>query len=385
MDYDYKALSNEICQRGINLFGSFDEWTKGAFALSNLGEEGRSIFMAISSIADNYRERDNRLKFNNALKTSNKVSVASFIYQCQQAGIDTNKYLIKDNTHQRTTNLMQPVKVNTPPTQPSLIPWEYVEKSASYKSTFIEYLCGLFDIDTIKTIGDNYAIGATKDRGVIFWQIDTNGKVHEGKIMQYDVETGHRLSVSFVGYLLAQRGLFNTDNRQQCLFGQHLLRLYPEKTVAIVESEKTAIICSAVYPQYVWLSVGSMGMFNKERLMPLAGRTVIAFPDTDPEGRFYKTWLAKSKEIDYCHIMVSDVLERNATNEEKEKKIDIADWLTKTLAIQTPVGSQDTLQDDSGIENYQQSIVDAMIAENAAVALLINKLGLELVEAYEVF
>ena len=227
MDYDYKALCNEICQRGINLFGSFDEWTKGAFALSNLGEDGREIFMSISSIADCYRERESRLKFNNALKTSKKVSVASFIYQCQQAGIDTNKYLIKDESYYRTTNLIQPIKVKTPPTQPSFIPWEYVEKSLSWRSTFIEYLCGIFDIETIKAIVYNYAIGVTKDRGVIFWQIDTNNKVHEGKIMQYDVKTGHRLSVSFVGYLLAQRGLFNTENRQQCLFGQHLLRLYP--------------------------------------------------------------------------------------------------------------------------------------------------------------
>ena len=374
MDYDYKALCNEICQRGINLFGSFDEWTKGAFALSNLGEDGRGIFMSISSIADNYRERESRLKFNNALKTSKKVSVASFIYQCQQAGIDTNKYLIKDDSYHRTTNLIQPVKVKTPPTQPSFIPWEYVEKSLSWRSTFIEYLCGIFDIETIKAIVYNYAIGVTKDRGVIFWQIDTNNKVHEGKIMQYDVKTGHRLSVSFVGYLLAQRGLFNTENRQQCLFGQHLLRLYPKKTVAIVEAEKTAIICSAVYPQYIWLSCGSMGMFNKERLMPLTGRTVIAFPDTDPEGRFYKTWIAKSKEIDYCRIMVSDVLERYATDEEKRQKIDIADWITKTLTIQTPVDSSD------GLENYQQGILDTMIAENSAITLLIDKFCLELVK-----
>ena len=380
MDYDYKALCNEICQRGINLFGSFDEWTKGAFALSNLGEDGREIFMSISSIADCYRERESRLKFNNALKTSKKVSVASFIYQCQQAGIDTNKYLIKDDSYHRTTNLIQPVKVKTPPTQPSFIPWEYVEKSLSWRSTFIEYLCGIFDIETIKAIVYNYAIGVTKDRGVIFWQIDTNNKVHEGKIMQYDVKTGHRLSVSFVGYLLAQRGLFNTENRQQCLFGQHLLRLYPKKTVAIVEAEKTAIICSAVYPQYIWLSCGSMGMFNKERLMPLTGRTVIAFPDTDPEGRFYKTWIAKSKEIGYCRIMVSDVLERYATDEEKRQKIDIADWITKTLTIQTPVDSQDTLQDDSVLENYQQGILDTMIAENPAIALLIDKFCLELVK-----
>lgn len=362
MQYDFKGLANEICQRGINLFGSFDEWTKGAFALSSLGEEGREIFMAISSLADCYRERENRMKFNNALRTCNKVSIASFIYQCQQAGIDTNKYLIKDNAYQPTGKLMQ-LKAKTPATplaQPSLIPWEYVERSASFCSEFIEYLCGLFDFETIKAIGDNYAIGATQDRGVIFWQIDTAGKVHEGKIMHYDAETGHRQSASFFGYELSQRGLFDSNNRQQCLFGQHLLRLYPEKTVAVVESEKTAIICSAVYPQYIWVSVGSMGMFNKERLMPLARRTVIAFPDTDIEGRFYSTWLAKSKEIDFCRIMVSDILERYATPEEKERKIDIADWLIKSLS--TP-----------------QRILDEIIAKNASIGLLVDRLDLELV------
>ena len=42
--YDYQALVNEVVNRGINLFESFDDWTKGAFALSNLGENGRTMF-----------------------------------------------------------------------------------------------------------------------------------------------------------------------------------------------------------------------------------------------------------------------------------------------------------------------------------------------------
>ena len=41
--YDYQALVNEVVNRGINLFESFDDWTKGAFALSNLGENGRTM------------------------------------------------------------------------------------------------------------------------------------------------------------------------------------------------------------------------------------------------------------------------------------------------------------------------------------------------------
>lgn len=42
----------------------------------------------------------------------------------------------------------------------------------------------------------------------------------------------------------------------QCLFGEHLLKKYPNKTVALVESEKTAIICSALMPDYIWLATG---------------------------------------------------------------------------------------------------------------------------------
>ena len=42
-------------------------------------------------------------------------------------------------------------------------------------------------------------------------------------------------------------------NMVQCLFGEHLLRLHPDKKVAVVESEKTAVICSALMPEYVWV------------------------------------------------------------------------------------------------------------------------------------
>ena len=33
-NYNYQALANEIVSRGINMFESFEDWTKGAFALS---------------------------------------------------------------------------------------------------------------------------------------------------------------------------------------------------------------------------------------------------------------------------------------------------------------------------------------------------------------
>ena len=33
-NYDYQGLVNEVVQRGINMFGNFEDWTKGAFAFS---------------------------------------------------------------------------------------------------------------------------------------------------------------------------------------------------------------------------------------------------------------------------------------------------------------------------------------------------------------
>jgi len=55
--------------------------------------------------------------------------------------------------------------------------------------------------------------------------------------------------------------------------------------------------------------------------------TVILFPDVDG----YSEWKEKAKELIYCKVTVSDILERNATDEERAAKIDIADWLVSQL------------------------------------------------------
>ena len=73
------------------------------------------------------------------------------------------------------------------------VPFSYVQKSASYKSNFIRFLCEFLTVDQIKLAGEYYALGATKTKEVIFWQIDINGKVRTGKIMQYNPTTGRRL------------------------------------------------------------------------------------------------------------------------------------------------------------------------------------------------
>ena len=95
--YDYQALVNEGVTRGINMFESFGDWTKGAFALSNFGENGRAMFKSISKLSSRYNEAENNRKYTNALHTNNKVGIASFIYMCRQYGIDTKRFYVKDD------------------------------------------------------------------------------------------------------------------------------------------------------------------------------------------------------------------------------------------------------------------------------------------------
>lgn len=73
------------------------------------------------------------------------------------------------------------------------IPFSFVQNSASYKSNFVRFLCEILTVDQMTAIGENYALGATKTNEVICWQIDMNGKVRTGKIMQYNPITGRRL------------------------------------------------------------------------------------------------------------------------------------------------------------------------------------------------
>ena len=108
----------------------------------------------------------------------------------------------------------------------------------------------------------------------------------------------------------------------QCLFGEHLLQDKVNANVALVESEKTAVICSHLLLEYIWLATGGKSQFN-DRLMVLKGRKVTAFPDIDG----YDEWRKKTKNYPMLDITISDILERNATPDQRERQVDIADLL----------------------------------------------------------
>lgn len=221
--------------------------------------------------------------------------------------------------------------------QPDYLPFGLVEKSESTQSNFVSFLGTLFDNGAIvQSLCQTYKLGATKQREVIFWQVDEQNKVRSGKIMRYDPTNGKRSKTQTTDWVHARMikaKQLNDFNLVQCFFGQHLL-IDNAKTIAIVESEKTAIICSGLMPNFIWLAAGSLHGLNIEKCKCLKGRNVILFPDLSKQQTnrmtAFEVWSAKAIEISSAHgckVVVSDLLEQNANEAERAQGLDIADYL----------------------------------------------------------
>lgn len=231
----------------------------------------------------------------------------------------------------REWSLKQKMEPLSEPLQlPSFIPVQHFKDSLRCYSenNFVQFLLSQFGATTTTKLIEDYFIGTSKywNGATVFWQIDIEGNVHTGKIMQYSQTTGKRIKKPYNHIQWVHKVLQCTDfNLNQCLFGEHLLS-NNTKPVAIVESEKTAIIASAFMPYFIWLATGSLNNLSADKCTVLKGHKVILFPDLNA----FDKWSAKAKELAYItSFIVSDLLERNASDTEKRKGLDIADYLLK--------------------------------------------------------
>ena len=229
------------------------------------------------------------------------------------------------------------VRLKTSQRKIDCIPLSYVKQSVSFNSNFVRFLCKHFSRDKIEKAMRNYALGATKNQSVIFWQIDINGKVRTGKIMQYNPDTGKRIknqsgAINWVHNILKKRNSkkgdtkFSNFNLCQCYFGEHLIRLYPDKPIAIVEAEKTAVIGSIIFDNYNWLAAGNLNGLNVEKSRVLQNKNVVLYPDAG----CYERWTKKSMQIKsqiFCNIKTSSLTEKHATKDQTKAGYDIADYI----------------------------------------------------------
>ena len=211
---------------------------------------------------------------------------------------------------------------------------DMVQRHLSVGSTFCRSAVsmGYLTQAQMNRAAQRYRLGMSRDGGVIFWQIGFLNEMYDGKIMYYrsDCHRDHNRNPTWVSHLLRKDGYLPEDwKTEHCLFGLHLLQ-DSKKNVAVVESEKTAVIMSAVKPDYTWLATGGKTELNVAKLKPLQGRRVILFPDTDETGKTYQDWyeIAQAASDVFGHpVTVSSILEQKATEAQKAGKIDIADLI----------------------------------------------------------
>lgn len=257
----------------------------------------------------------------------NRESNCGYHYTPKQYFQDNN---ISFDTPQPKAYKPRPV---TPQPKPvSFIPVEVFKASlnptAFEMNHFVKFLIDLFGVKVASELVSRYFIATSKhwNGATVFWQIDTQGKVRTGKIMLYSPTTGKRVKEPFNHINWVHKALKQPEfELRQCLFGEHLL-IDKTKPVAIVESEKTAVIASVYLPQFIWLAVGSLTNLNAEKCSILKGRTVTLFPDLNG----FDKWSSKAKELSHlANFTVSDLLERKATEAERKQGFDLADYLTK--------------------------------------------------------
>ena len=269
-------------------------------------------------------------------------------------------------------------------------------KALSSESTFCRAMVvnGFLTQQQMEHATRQYRLGATKTGRVIFWQINEHEEIYEGKVMSY-LPDGHRdkrHNPTWVGHLLSVRHGWGRLSPRHCFFGLHLLCLTDlteqgddlchtdptdltdteseakaakepkaqksvrsvrsvcdnksvrsacvkksacnTRTICVVEAEKSAVILSEHFPQYLWLASGGLFEMQADKFRPLSGRRVILFPDTDVEGKAFKYWSDMAQLVmrqpfweDSPPIYVSPILEQQATTEQKERKIDLVDFL----------------------------------------------------------
>jgi len=233
------------------------------------------------------------------------------------------------------------------------------------KNNFSMFLARMFGAEAAIQLIEKYRIGCAKHwpGATIFWQIDYDDKVRTGKIMLYNSKNCHRVKEPFNHVTWAHKLLRATPGRgqlavrneqpavhnqhiptanypanakmfalKQCLFGEHLLKLEPFKTVAIAESEKTAVIASMYLPNYIWLAAGSLEGLTAEKCQVLKHRTVRLYPDVNA----YAKWHTKARELNAriptATFVIDNTLAQNPTAYDSERGVDIADkWIDEKM------------------------------------------------------
>lgn len=240
----------------------------------------------------------------------------------------------------------------------SLIPVPQFQKTlVGWENTSLgKYFISLFGFELAGSVMNVYMVGQSKNdcgKANIFWQSDIDGNIRTGKIMCYNEQTGKRRKEEgfLPSWVHKSQTIPQPFNLQQCFFGEHFLKQFPFKKVMIVESEKTALVAAIYMPEFIWLSTGGVAgvkWVEYDVNKVLRNRTVELFPDY---GFFNKTagvtcydkWKEVAAHIRQrlnLNISVNGILEDHLKEEDREKGLDLSDFLLNSNQAANGINSE---------------------------------------------
>ena len=189
---------------------------------------------------------------------------------------------------------------------------------------------------------ERYFLGKTKSGQPIFWMIDD---------MMTPLDA-HIMPNTWMSSLLKKREpLLKYWQVQHCLFGLHLLMsdvrclkddvvnhasltVNRDPPICIVESEQSAVVLSELLPECIWMAYATTLHLSPDLFAPLEGRNVTLFPRTDPTLStflFFEDFADLVRRHYDIDITVDATLEDYATADQKERCIDILDFILESL------------------------------------------------------
>jgi hypothetical protein len=217
----------------------------------------------------------------------------------------------------------------TAATKPDYIAPEHLAPTIGHydQNSFVQFLLNLFTdcADEVQDVLKMYFVGTYEDY-TCFPQIDRFNRVCKAKLIRFNRATGKRLKGDYdTSSLPAKLKLKESFQYKQIFFGEHLLTRFPDKPIAVCEAEKTAIIASLCFPEFVWLGSNSKSWLKVERLQRLGTRQIILYPDADG----FNLWqeIATDAQRQGLNVKASRLIENFATDEQKANGYDLADYL----------------------------------------------------------
>ena len=215
---------------------------------------------------------------------------------------------------------------------------------------------GKLTIEQMQRACERYFLGKSKSGKPIFWMIDD-------MMEPLDAHIGS----GWISEMLKKREpLLEYWPVEHCLFGLHLLcpteiteiteRASQAKGIAltdntdytdissqrevarpvcIVENEASAVVLSELFPESIWMAYATIGHLTPDLFAPLEGQTVILYPRMDSTLStylFFNDLVDQTLRLYDLDLSVDTTLEDYATAEQKEREIDLVDFLLENCA-----------------------------------------------------